>query len=113
MSTPFLVQSCKGLIMIVGIINSAGIGKYQPFCAPLGAIKCIDIAFVIRIAAGEQTLVIVESVTADALAVFIQTAGTSVLVFCLIFGDEVFRQSAVQVNIQSYIIFRCIASVGV
>ena len=113
MSTPFLVQSCKGLIMIVGIVNSAGIGKYQPFCAPLGAIQCINITFVICIAAGEQAFLVIKTVTTDAFAVFIQAAGLSIHIVSLIFSDEVLRQSAVQVNIQRYIIFRCVAAVGV
>ena len=100
--------------MVRGVVNDAGIGKYQSFCAPLGAVKGVDVAFVVGISGGKTTFIIIEPVAADTHSVPGQRAPIpAVPVFCLILCDEVVGQSAVEMDIQSHIVFGGVAAVGI
>ena len=58
--------------MIAGVVNNAGFCVDQPFTATTAGsgIERSNIAFVIGLTTGEQSFVVVESVAANAVALF-------------------------------------------
>ena len=54
--------------MILRVVNQTIIGEYDPLCTTALGTQCVDIAFCVFVVCGQETFVVAEAVTADALA---------------------------------------------